>query len=39
MVFRKPLIRFIALESTILEQKLVDHAIANCVIEDVENNI
>ena len=25
-----------ALESTILEQKLVDHAIANCVIEDVE---
>ncbi len=25
-----------ALESTILEQKLVDYAIANCVIEDVE---
>ena len=25
-----------ALESTILEQKLVDYAIANCIIEDVE---
>ena len=25
-----------ALESTILEQKLVDYAVANCVIEDVE---
>ena len=25
-----------ALESTILEQKLVDYAIVNCVIEDIE---